>query len=438
MEEDLFDEFGNYIGPEQPVDGEGYQDYPQDDQFQPDAAEGIEHFSLLDILEYTLARQQIVLHEDKKYYMSAEEVYGPDVENLVQDEDTQPLTEPIIAPIKLKTFQHKGEPLPTTYDKEFMLGLMDNPSRVRNLAIVGHLHHGKTSLLDVLATSGHPTIRIPEGKMPRYMDNLFLEQDRGITLKSKPMTTLLPTLQGTSMVLNMMDTPGHLDFGDEMSAAMRMADGIVLVVDVVEGLMSTGEDLIQAALAGGLPVVLLLNKVERLILELKLPPTDAFYKLRHVIEEINTAIQKFGGSEQDFVSPEKGNVLFASTMSGWIFSLYSFASVYLKRMVPADKRKSVDVEEFSRRLWGDLYYSVEQGIFRKRPVEGATKRSFVSFILEPLYKLYGHILSDEKDELEPILTSLRIKLKESEYGLNTKTVVRMVFGLFLGNSVNAF
>jgi U5 small nuclear ribonucleoprotein component len=138
------------------------------------------------------------------------------------------------------------------------------------------------------------------------------------------------------------------------------------------------------------------------------------------------------------ISPERGNVLFASTMSGWIFSLKSFADVYLKRMLSEQSRKGIDAEEFSKKLCGDIYYDSSKGTFRKQPMEGAAKRSFVSFIMEPLYKIYGHLLSDEKDELKPILTALGIKLKDSEYGLNIKAMVRRVFGLFLGNSTSAF
>jgi U5 small nuclear ribonucleoprotein component len=315
---------------------------------------------------------------------------------------------------------------------------MNNSARVRNLAIVGQLHHGKTSLIDVLVTASHPTLRIPEGKMPRYMDNLFTEQRRLMTLKTKPMTLLLPTLQGTSMVINMMDTPGHADFMDEVSAALRMADGIVLVVDAVEGVLCQTEELVKSALAGGLPIILVINKVERLFLELKLPPTDAYYKLRHLIEEVNTIISNNGEQDQ-CVSPERGNVLFASTQFGWMFSLRSFASVFVRRAISGQESgMKVDLEEFSKRLWGDIYYDAGRGSFRKSPVEGATKRTFIAFILEPLYKLYGCVMSQEKEELKETLTAVGIKLKDAEYRLNVKSLLRLVLGFFFGNSSAAF
>lgn len=316
-----------------------------------------------------------------------------------------------------------------------MLEMMESTGRVRNVAVAGQLHHGKTSLLDVLLASCHPEMRIPEGKMPLYCDKLLLEQDRGISLKCTPVSLLLPTSTGTSMVMNFLDTPGHMDFGDEVAAALRLADGVILVVDAAEGLMCQTEETIKTALSLGLPVIVVINKIERLFLELKLSPSDAYFKLRHVIEEINTSIASNNGDESLFVSPERGNVLFASTLAGWIFSLSSIATLLARRMY--GKRHRVDLAEFAKRLWGDVFFSPAQGTFRKTPAEGVNKRTFISFVLEPLYKIYGSILSDEKEDLSQTLAALGITLRDSEYGLNTRSVLRIVTGLFFGNSVSA-
>jgi hypothetical protein len=116
------------------------------------------------------SRYQITLHEDKKYYPSAEEIYGPGVETLVQEEDTQPLSEPIIAPIKVKRFALKEENLPTTfyqkecdfgcrdvrtYARRYLADLTQFPNLARSVALLGHLHHGKTTLMDVLVEQTH-------------------------------------------------------------------------------------------------------------------------------------------------------------------------------------------------------------------------------------------------------------------------------------------
>lgn len=93
----------------------------------------------------------VVLHEDKKYYPSADEVYGENVETLVQEEDAQPLEVPIIAPIKQKKIETlEREPLKARFTYEFLATLMANPELVRNVAVVGHLHHGKTTIMDML------------------------------------------------------------------------------------------------------------------------------------------------------------------------------------------------------------------------------------------------------------------------------------------------
>merc|ERR1711884_439970 len=102
----------------------------------------------------------IVLHEDKKYYPTAGEVYGPDVETIVHEEDTQPLTKPIVEPVRKNKSEHVEQELPeTTYSMEFMADLMDNGNLVRNVALVGHLHHGKSSFVDCLMQQTHPELR---------------------------------------------------------------------------------------------------------------------------------------------------------------------------------------------------------------------------------------------------------------------------------------
>lgn len=98
----------------------------------------------------------IVLHEDKKYYPTAEEVFGKDTEVLVQDEDAQPIEVPIIAPVKTHKFEANfGEEWRARYSDEFLGALMGNPDLIRNVAVAGHLHHGKTTFMDMLVEQTH-------------------------------------------------------------------------------------------------------------------------------------------------------------------------------------------------------------------------------------------------------------------------------------------
>lgn len=203
------------------------------------------------------------------------------------------------------------------------------------------------------------------------------------------MSLVLQSSKGKSHLVNIIDTPGHVNFVDEVASSLRLADGIVLVVDVVEGVMINTEQIIKYACTENIPMTLVLNKFDRLILELKLPPKDAYFKLKHTIEEVNTVISEAapGRSESLRLSPEKGNVCFASTVMGWCFSLSSFARMY------ADTFQGVDVFEFARRLWGDIYFNESTRTFTRKAVDAKTNRSFVHFVLEPLYKLYSHVSS---------------------------------------------
>ncbi|KAJ3086678.1 U5 small nuclear ribonucleoprotein component [Quaeritorhiza haematococci] len=397
MDLDLYDEFGNYIGPELDDEEEeaefGYGagaagQIPQGTvQEELEGVEGEDNSMALMQLD-DVPQNQIVLHEDKKYYPTAEEVYGPDVETLVQEEDTQPLTEPIIAPVKKKkTYVQEKDLPPTTYNKEFLADMMEFPERIRNVAVVGHLHHGKTTFMDMLVSQTH-FVDWDLDRYERYTDVHELERDRGCGIKAMPMSLIMQDLKGISYLMNLFDTPGHVNFADEVTAAIRICDGALLVVDVVEGVMANTEKIIRHLVSENIPIILVVNKVDRLILELKLPPADAYFKLKHTIEEVNAVLNQC--SEDLRVSPELGNVVFASSQTGWCFTLKSFAQMY------AENYENFDTDEFAKRLWGDIYFDQTTRKFRRRPNENASKRTFVQFILEPLFKLYAQYAMDVK------------------------------------------
>lgn len=168
--------------------------------------------------------------------------------------------------------------------------MMDTPTLIRNVALVGHLHHGKTTFVDCLVRQTHPQFRDMEERNLRYTDTLFTEQERGVSIKATPVTLVLQDVKEKSYLMNIFDSPGHVNFSDEVTAAMRMVDGIVLFVDAAEGVMLNTERLLKHAIQEKLAVTLCINKIDRLILELKLPPQDAFFKLKHIIDEVNGLI----------------------------------------------------------------------------------------------------------------------------------------------------
>ncbi|KAH7313525.1 P-loop containing nucleoside triphosphate hydrolase protein [Stachybotrys elegans] len=435
--DDLYDEFGNFIGEDagsEEASEVGVQagDYAYDDEPEEATREPGQELMELD----DGPSNAVILHEDKQYYPTAEQVYGAEVETRVEEEDAQPLTEPIIAPVEQKKFNIEEADLPPVFfDREFMTDLMNFPDQIRNVAFAGHLHHGKTAFMDMLVLETHDIAERLDKRVGRrrdeqlrYTDIHILERERGLSVKAAPMSLVLQSTKGKSHLVNLIDTPGHVNFVDEIAAAARLVDGICLVVDVVEGVQVNTEQIIRHAVLEDIPMTLIVNKMDRLILELKLPPKDAYFKLKHVVEEVNSVITKTSPATATSkrLSPEKGNVLFACTDFGWCFSLPSFAKMY------TETYGDINADDFAKRLWGDVYYNPKKRTFTRKPIEEGAARSFNHFVLEPIYKLFTHAISDSPEDLKPVLASLGIELKPSQYKADAPVILKLVCEQFFG------
>jgi len=436
--DDLYDEFGNYIGPdlsdeeeEQGIgeirgsEGEG-NGLAVEQQLVQDENGGMEDN------EYDLGNA-IVLHEDKKYYLTAEETYGKGTETLVQEEDAQPLEVPIIAPIVTKKIEvddkeeFQARPVVSS---EFLASLNNVPELVRNIAVMGHLHHGKTTMLDMFVEQTHIC---GISQRSRFTDTRRDEQDRGISLKSVPMAFVLEDSREKSYVLDMLDCPGHPNFSDEVSSAARLADGVLLVVDAAEGVMLSTKQAIKIAAAEGQSLCLVISKMDRLIVELKLPPADAYYKLRHTIQEVNSLIASaYGPGGAERLDPVKGNVAFMSAKYGWSFTLESFADKIYCDIVNSDS--PMNPKLLAQRLWGDVWFDPDTRTFRKKPTEGSGERSFVQWILEPLYKMYSQIIGEEIEVVREVVGELGLDLPDSSYDADVQPLLKDVFSNAFGNA----
>ncbi|CAN4103624.1 unnamed protein product [Withania somnifera] len=395
MDDSLYDEFGNYIGPE--IESDQESDREEEDDELPDRSDDDERAASdgeqqpgasngwLATQEDVDMDSQVVLAEDKKYYPTAEEVYGEEVETLVMDEDEQPLEMPIIKPVKNLKFELGVKDSSTYVSTQFLLGLMSNPGLVRNVALVGHIHHGKTLFMDMLVEQTHHISTFDQNseKHMRYTDTRIDEEERRISIKSIPMSLVLEDSNSKSYLCNIMDAPGHVNFSDEMTAALRLADGAVLIVDAVEGVMVNTERAIRHAIQEHIPIVLVINK-------------DAYFKLKHIVETVNnqiTAASSMAGGAQ-VIDPALGNVCFASATAGWSFTLQSFAKLYVK-------------------LHG-VAFDANKG-FKKKPPASGVERSFVQFVLEPLYKIYSQVIGEHKKSVEATLAELGVTLCNAAY-----------------------
>lgn len=203
-----------------------------------------------------------------------------------------------------------------------IIKLMTKKEDIRDIGIIAHIDHGKTTMSDsLLAEAGLLSPKIAGSA--RALDYLEEEQKRGITIKTANIS-LLHEIGGTSHVVNLIDTPGHVDFTGKVTRALRAIDGAVVVVDAVEEVMVQTETVTRQALNERVKPVLFINKVDRLIKELKLTEDQIQSKLLRIIRDFNNLISLYGEKEhreQWKVDPAKGTVAFGSALHRWGFTL---------------------------------------------------------------------------------------------------------------------
>ncbi|MGC8662350.1 MAG: elongation factor EF-2 [Candidatus Micrarchaeia archaeon] len=209
--------------------------------------------------------------------------------------------------------------------KEFVAAevakIMVNPDQIRNVAIVAHVHHGKTTLTDSLLAKAGIISKSVAGDV-LYTNYDEIEKERKMTIKSANIS-LAFDYGGKDYIINLIDTPGHVDFGGHVTRSMRAVDGIVLVVDPVEGIMPQTETVVRQALKEKAKPVLFVNKVDRLLNELRLTPEQTYERLLKLINDINKLIKRYAPedvADKWGVSVENGSVCFGSAYKKWAIS----------------------------------------------------------------------------------------------------------------------
>ena len=153
---------------------------------------------------------------------------------------------------------------------------------------------------------------------------------------------------GVGFLINLIDSPGHVDFSSEVTAALRVTDGALVVVDCVEGVCVQTETVLRQALAERIKPVMTVNKLDRAFLELQLPSEDMYVAFVKHCENVNVLIATYHDEAlgEAMVDPTKGTVAFSAGLQGWAFTLTKFARMYAKKF-------GVDLDKMMGRLWGD-------------------------------------------------------------------------------------
>jgi elongation factor 2 len=308
--------------------------------------------------------------------------------------------------------------------------IMDRRLNIRNMSVIAHVDHGKSTLSDSLVSKAGIIAGAKAGEA-RFMDTRKDEQDRAITIKStaislyyeipeKDMVYIKQETDGNAFLINLIDSPGHVDFSSEVTAALRVTDGALVVVDAVSGVCVQTETVLRQAIGERIKPVLFLNKMDRALLELQLEKEDLYLTFQRIIENVNVIIATYGDDDGPMgeiqVSPTNGTVGFGSGLHGWAYTLKQFAEMYATKF-------KIEVPKLMKKMWGNQYFNPKTRKWNKSGGDGYN-RGYNQFILTPIYTLFDAVMNFDKEKTAKLIKKLEIKLEGDEKDLEGKPLMK--------------
>jgi len=339
-----------------------------------------------------------------------------------------------------------------------MRAIMDMKHNIRSMSVIAHVDHGKTTLTDSLVQkAGIISSKAAGGA--RYTDTRKDEAERGITIKSTGISLFFEydmakgesagmteeeeaaqkkamedqieknsnvKISENSYLINLIDSPGHVDFSSEVTAALRVTDGALVVVDTIDGVCVQTETVLRQAISERVRPCLMVNKVDRALLELQLPAEELYQAFCRSIESVNVIVAMYNdealGDVQ--VDPTKGTVAFGSGLHQWAFTLKRFARTYgAKFNVPEDKMMG--------KLWGDWYFDAARKVWTTQNKDGSLQRAFCQFIATPITTLFEAIMAEKHGKVKKMLKAIGVELKTEDQELVGKQLLKRVMQKWL-------
>jgi len=232
-----------------------------------------------------------------------------------------------------------------------ILELMKQPEKIRNIGIVAHIDHGKTTMTDSLLSGAGMISTELAGKL-LVMDFHEDEKERGITIDSANVN-MVHNVENSDYLINLIDTPGHVDFSGEVTRAMRATDGAVVVVCAAEGMMPQTETVLKQALRERVKPVLFINKVDRLIKELKLTGEQMQERFIKIINNVNNYIDSIAPDEfkgKWLVSVQDGSVAFGSAKDRWAINFNTMNKEGIKFSDVVKYHEEDKVDDLAKRV----------------------------------------------------------------------------------------
>ncbi|KAG0226434.1 P-loop containing nucleoside triphosphate hydrolase protein [Mortierella sp. GBAus27b] len=343
--------------------------------------------------------------------------------------------------------------------------LMGNTKNVRNICIIGEQQHGKSALVNYLRSGQEvvTTTASSSGSSHSAKNNdgeqdpvtitkpttysLYLKMPEKEESDTSQETTVKPscaeTSQGSSheadqplhssqddgFLINLLDPPGDTDLLSETSAALRLCDGAMVVIDSVEGISNQTEALLRQASIERIKPVLVLNKLDRVILATSCSKEELYQSLSGLVDNVNAIIAtnndgSFGDSQVDV---RKGSVAFGSGLDGWAFTVPQFGAIYAKRF-------KVDQEKLTKRLWGDYYFNPTLKKWTRKKVDANGEplgRGFNMFVLEPIYRVFDVVFNKTKNDVMALMSKISVQLTLEEQELEGRQLFKVIMNKFL-------
>jgi len=290
---------------------------------------------------------------------------------------------------------------------------MDKKKNIRNMSVIAHVDHGKSTLTDSLVAKAGIIAASKAGET-RATDTRKDEQERCITIKStaismyfemaeKDIAFIKQERESTNgFLINLIDSPGHVDFSSEVTAALRVTDGALVVVDCVSGVCVQTETVLRQAIAERIRPVLFMNKMDRALLELQLDQEDLYQTFQRIVENVNVIVATYADDDGPMgivrVDVNNGSVGFGSGLHGWAFTLKQFAEMYASKF-------GVDIDKMMKKLWGENFFNAKTKKWSKAK-DADNKRSFVMYVLDPIYMVFDAIMNFKKEATAKLLTKL--------------------------------
>merc|ERR1739847_85871 len=231
-------------------------------------------------------------------------------------------------------------------------------------------------------------------------------------------------------LINLIDSPGHVDFSSEVTAALRVTDGALVVVDCISGVCVQTETVLRQAIAERIKPVLFMNKMDRALLELQLEKEDLYLTFQRIVENVNVIIATYADDDGPMgivrVDPVNASVGFGSGLHGWAFTLKQFAEMYASKF-------GVDTDKMMKKLWGENFFNPKTKKWSKNK-DADNKRSFNMYVLDPIYMVFDAIMNFKKEQVEKLMGKLTTAdgrlvndvLKHEEKELEGKPLMKCV------------